>query len=118
MCALSRLATIASLLVVLATSAATGQTVTARPVQDNPPRIIFGVSPAVLILVEGEPVYRDVEATGLQRIMNTRSLIVRNDDGIYYLKIFDGWMESYSLTGRWTPSGATPAGGEVALQRA
>jgi hypothetical protein len=83
-----------------------------------PPRVIFSSSPAVLVLIDGEPVYRDVQGTALRRIVNTRSLIVRNQAGIHYLKMFDGWMESYFLSGRWTPSGVTPEGGADALRQA
>ena len=40
-----------------------------------------------------------IEKIGLQEDPNSVTgdeLIVRSADGIHYLKIFDGWMESYS----------------------
>jgi hypothetical protein len=82
-------------------------------------RIIFAQSPALLILIHGEPVYRRVTGTALQRVTNTEPLIVRDDDGgMYYLKIFDGWMEAYTLTGLWSAAGMDPDGVAQALKQA
>ena len=90
----------------------------AQPVPNDPPQIVFSPSPAILILIDGDPVYRTVDGTDLQRIVNTRSLIVRNAAGIYYLKLRKGWMESYLLTGWWTRSGTAPEGGAEAIRQA
>lgn len=86
--------------------------------QTAPPRIIFAVSPALLIQIDGDPVYRDVPGTELQRVVNTKPLILRDGSGGHYLKIFDGWMEAYSLLDDWTVAGVPPEGGGVALKRA
>lgn len=40
-------------------------------VKNEPPRIIFSIGPAVLALIDGQPVMQDVE-DHLQKIMNTR----------------------------------------------
>jgi hypothetical protein len=77
------------------------------------PQIFFAESPALLILIDGDPIYRPVEGTDLERIANTRALIVRDPVGIHYLKVLDGWMESYTLTGDWSPSGVPPGGTEA-----
>jgi hypothetical protein len=69
------------------------------------PPIIFAQAPAIVIRIDGEPVYREVAGTGFQRVVNTRSLIVRDQAGIHYLKILDGWMEAYALDGLWSVSG-------------
>ena len=34
------------------------------------------------------------------------------------MKVFDGWMEAYGLTGMWSVAGVPPRGGEQALQQA
>jgi hypothetical protein len=81
------------------------------------PQILFAEAPALLILIDGDPVYRPVAGTDLERIINTRALIVRERAGIHYLKVLDGWMEAYTLTGEWSPSGVAPTGGAEALER-
>ncbi len=82
------------------------------------PRIIFSDSPALLILIEGKPIYRDVAGPALQRIVNTKPLILRDAAGVYYLRILDGWMEAPDLAGWWSVSGVPPEYAGVALQQA
>ena len=61
---------------------------------DQSMRIIFSPVPAVLVRIDGAPVYQDVGGTGLQRIINTRAFIVRDESGTNYLRIGGGWMEA------------------------
>jgi hypothetical protein len=86
--------------------------------QTAPPRIIFADSPALLIQIDGDPVYRDVPGTALQRIVNTRPLIVRDQMNGHFLRILDGWMEAYSLADAWSVAGVPPEGGGVAIRQA
>jgi hypothetical protein len=86
--------------------------------QTGAPHIFFEQAPALLITTDGDPVYRGVEGTDLERIVNTRAFIVRDHAGIHYLKVFDGWMEAYVLNGDWSVSGVAPEGGLEALRRA
>ena len=83
---------------------------------NDSPALLFTEQPAILIVIDGEPVYRAVAGTNLQRIINTRPFIVRDTAGIHYLKILDGWMEAYSLTGLWSVAGVPPPGAVQALQ--
>jgi hypothetical protein len=87
------------------------------PIKNDPPRFLFSEQPAILILIDGDPVYRSIEGTDLQRVVNTKPFIVRDMDGIHYLKAFDGWMQAYILTGLWS-AGVPPAGAERGLQQA
>jgi hypothetical protein len=80
--------------------------------------VLFAEEPAILIVIEGDPVYRPLKGTDLQRLTNTRPFIVRDGAGIYYLKVLDGWMEAYELTGLWSVAGVPPAGALPALRRA
>jgi hypothetical protein len=82
------------------------------------PTIIFAASPALLVRIDGDPVYRHVAGTSLQRIVNTKPLILRDETGAHYLKILDGWMEAYSLEDWWSIAGVPPAGADVALSEA
>src|ERR1700730_15630169 len=90
----------------------------AEGVQGDPPRLLFSELPAILVLIDGDPLYRAVDGTDLQRIMNTKPFIVRDTAGIHYMKVFDGWMEAYTLTGMWSVAGVPPHGGQQALRRA
>ena len=96
---------------------ATGRAIAADRSED-PPRLLFAEQPAILVLIDGDPVYRPVKGTDLQRIINAKPFIVRDTAGIHYMKVFDGWMEAYSLTGLWSVAGVPPPGAEQALRRA
>src|SRR6202521_3416188 len=88
------------------------------PTKNDPPRLLFSRQSAILILIDGDPVYRPIDGTDLQRIINTKPFIVRDAAGIHSLKLFDGWVEAYTLTGIWSVAGVPPRGAEQALQRA
>jgi hypothetical protein len=98
-------------------SAMAGEKADGLPIKNDPPRFLFSEQPAILILIDGDPVYRSIEGTDLQRVVNTKPFIVRDMDGIHYLKAFDGWMQTYILTGLWS-AGVPPPGAELALQQA
>ena len=49
-------------------------------------------TPAVLVLIDGEPVLRPVEGSpGIERVINTRSLILKTGGG-FYMPIADRWL--------------------------
>jgi len=80
--------------------------------------MIFSSVPAMLIPIDGEPVFRDVQGTSVARVLNTRPLILRDNAGKVYLRIFDGWMSASSLTGAWTVAASVPADCDKALEAA
>jgi hypothetical protein len=80
--------------------------------------IFFAEAPAILVQVDGVPVYEHIPGTNLERIVNTRALIVRDGAGIHYLKAVDGWMESYGFDDEWRLSAASPFGENTGIERA
>ena len=98
-------------------AAMTGTTMAADQSEDSP-RLLFAEQSAILVLIDGDPVYHPVKGTDLQRIINTKPFIVRDMAGIHYVKVSDGWMEAYALTGLWSVAGVPPPGAERALRRA
>lgn len=90
----------------------------AVPIKNDPPRIIFSTGPAILVYIDGDPVYRPVKNTKLQRIINTRPLILKDSTGKHFLHLFDGWLEAASLTGPWTVNKAPVSDLDKALKDA
>jgi hypothetical protein len=86
--------------------------------ENAPPKLLFSEKSAMLILINSDPMYRPIEGTDFERIINTKAFIVRDTAGLHYLKVFDGWMESYMLRGMWSVSGVAPRGVEQALEQA
>jgi hypothetical protein len=81
---------------------------------NTPPKVIVATHPAVLVLVDGAPVWRPVAGTDLQRVINTRLLLLKDAAGNYYVHVYDGYLEASSLNGPWTVASQPPAGADTA----
>ena len=57
----------------------------------------------MLVLIDGLPQLRDIQGTKLQRVINTRAvLLFENDKKTYYLRVQDWWLQATELEGPWT----------------
>lgn len=72
----------------------------AVPVRNDPPKIVFSTRQAILVYVDGAPAYQPVKDTKLERVINTRVLLLRHKDE-HFLKVFDGWLGAETLDGPW-----------------
>jgi len=81
----------------------------AQPLQvgNAPPDIIFAFSPAVLVRVDGEPVWRASGVAGVEKAINTRALLLRFQ-GRFYLGYAGHWAVSSALHTGWTPAPGVP----------
>lgn len=69
----------------------------------TPPKIYVRKNPAVLILIDGDPVMKKVGDTGLMRVINSPAVIVFDATaGNYYLQGDAYWMIATKLSGPWT----------------
>jgi hypothetical protein len=89
----------------------------AVPVMNEPPNFIFSESAAVLVSIDGQPVWGAVPHNSLERAVNTRALLLRDKSGKLYVHLFDGFMEADSLSGRWTVAKKTPHGADQVAQQ-
>jgi hypothetical protein len=80
----------------------------AVPVKNEPPKFVFSQKEAILVLVDGEPVWTAVSGTGLDRVLNTRALILRDSAGTIYLHLFDGFVQAQWLAGPWAVAQGVP----------
>jgi len=72
-------------------------------VKNDPPRIFYSKVPALLVIVDGQPVLQPMADTKLQRVINTRVLIVFDEKAKkYYLHLMEGWLEAPDLNAGWT----------------
>ncbi len=72
-------------------------------VRNDPPKIIFSTTESVLVLIDGPAQLRGIEGTKLQRVINTRAVLLFEDDKkTYYLRVSDWWLQSKTLDGPWT----------------
>ena len=73
---------------------------------NDPPRIVFSTTPALLVLVDGDPVLRPFG--GAERVINTHALIVKAG-GVFYTTSLNFWYEAPAITGPWKPLAEPPA---------
>ena len=71
-------------------------------VKNDPPKLIITSKPSLQVLIDGKPQMRDVSGTKLQRVINTRSIILfESDKERYFLRVQDWWFEAKELDGPW-----------------
>ena len=88
--------------------------VSATPLVNSPPTIIFSVQPAVLVYIYGQPHYAPVKNTTLERVINTRALMLKDAAGIYYLHLYNGYVQSTGVYGPWSTAAQAPTGASTA----
>ena len=80
------------------------------PVKNEPPQFYFSQYPALLVPIDGEPAWQPMQGSTLERVINTRALVLLDDaTGTFYIHLFDGYVSSKALTGPWTVAGSVPA---------
>jgi len=78
--------------------------------QNNPPAIFFSTTPAFLVLIDGQPVLQPTGANNIQKVINTRALILFDSSkSTYYLALMDGWAEAQSALGPYSLARNAPA---------
>jgi hypothetical protein len=103
-----RTITLDRLLADLAMTEAEGENDTVT-VKNDPPRIIYSQTPAVLIVVDGEPVLRSIPGTPFQHVINTpATLLYDTSASRYYLDGRGAWMTAATLDGPWTAATNPP----------
>ena len=82
---------------------AAGEPVRTVEVNNDPPKIIFSTKESLLVLIDGQPQLHEVQGTKLQRVINTRAVILfESDKKTYYLRVMDWWLQAPALEGPWT----------------
>ncbi|WP_276483817.1 hypothetical protein [Paraflavitalea pollutisoli] len=71
------------------------------PLNNDPPTIYYSAGPAVLLIVEGDPVPAPVEKTNLTFIVNTNWDLFQEKKKDYYLLINRNWYTATNLEGPW-----------------
>ena len=85
--------------------------VTADQYKNDPPKIFYESSPAVLVFIDGEPVIKAVENSSYKYVMNTPFFLVQDpNDKNYYLKGGKWWYSSKNIESGWKSIENPPKG--------
>ena len=69
---------------------------------NDPPVIYYRESPSVLIIIDGDPIFKDTEEVDIQYVMNTPYFIVKNTRrNQLYIKGGDFWYTAKQITNVW-----------------
>ncbi len=79
-------------------------------INNDPPHIYFRTKPAVLMMIDGEPIMKEDEKSGIEYVVNTPFFIAREsskDD--YYIAGGRFWYVSDNITSGWKETTKVPS---------
>jgi hypothetical protein len=79
-------------------------------VKADPPVVFFSKSAAVVVNLDGDPIWSPITGSDLKYAINTNwDLFEHAQAKTYYLRNAATWLKAPALEGPWTPAGALPA---------
>ena len=79
-------------------------------VKADPPVIFFSQTPAVLVNLDGDPIWTSIQGTQLQYAVNTNWDLFQDAPSTnYFLRVNQSWLAASSLQGPWRPANQLPA---------
>jgi hypothetical protein len=71
-------------------------------VKNEPPRIVFAMTPTVLVPIDGTPALAPVKAAAAyRRVVNSRVLILVDRQDVYHVRAEGAWYEARDPAGPW-----------------
>jgi hypothetical protein len=78
-------------------------------VKADPPVIFHSKTPAVLVNLDGEPIWAPIQQNDLKSAVNTNwDLFLHDPTKTYYLRNDRTWLKATDLKGPWSPAGKLP----------
>ena len=78
-------------------------------IKADPPTIFFSKTPAVVVNLDGDPIWSPIKENDLKFAVNTNwDLFQHGPTSTYYLRNNDSWLKASDVKGPWTPAGTLP----------
>jgi hypothetical protein len=78
-------------------------------VKAEPPPIFFSTTPAILVNLDGEPIWSPIEQNDLRFAVNTNwDLFEHGPSKTFYLRDESSWLKAAKVDGPWTAAGNLP----------
>ena len=78
-------------------------------VKADPPVVFYSTTPAVLVNLDGDPIWSAINDGDLRAALNTSwDLFEHMPSSSYFLRVGTAWMRAVSIDGPWTPAGKLP----------
>ncbi len=89
-----------------------------KGVMADPPTIFFSKTSAVLVNIDGEPIWSPIQGNDLKFAVNTNwDLFEHAPTKTYYLRDNANWLKASAITGPWAPAGKLPGQLQQAARR-
>jgi hypothetical protein len=78
-------------------------------IKADPPTIFFSKTPAVIVNLDGEPIWSPIKDNDLKFAVNTNwDLFQHGPTSTYFLRNNDTWLKATDVKGTWSPAGTLP----------
>ena len=78
-------------------------------VKADPPAIFYSTTPAILVNIDGDPIWSQIPDNDLKSAVNTNwDLFEDGPSQTYYLRDQDIWLKTNDVKGTWVPAGDLP----------
>ena len=78
-------------------------------IKSDPPPIFFSKTPAVMLNLDGEPIWSPIKENDLKYAVNTNwDLFQYTPTSTFYIRNNDSWLKATDLKGPWTAAGKLP----------
>jgi hypothetical protein len=82
---------------------------TIEGIKADPPVIFYSTAPAVIVNLDGDPIWSPIKENDLKFAVNTNwDLFQYTPSNTYYLRNNDGWLKAAAVEGPWSPAGTLP----------
>ena len=81
----------------------------ANGVRSDPPSIFVSQRPAVLVTLDGDPIWSPIAQNDLKFAVNTNWDLFQDPASRLYLRVEKSWLSASSLKGPWTAAHELPA---------
>ena len=82
---------------------------TVEGIKADPPIIFFSKTPAVIVNLDGDPIWSPIRDNDLKFAVNTNwDLFQHTPTNTYYLRNNDAWLKAADVKGPWSPAGTLP----------
>ncbi|HSE97212.1 MAG TPA: hypothetical protein VLD57_03005, partial [Blastocatellia bacterium] len=79
-------------------------------IKADPPVIFFSKTPAVLVNIDGDPIWSPIRENELKFAVNTNwDLFQHPPTNSYYLRVEANWLQASDVKGPWTAAGKLPS---------
>jgi hypothetical protein len=79
-------------------------------IKADPPAVFYSTSAAVLVNVDGDPIWSPIKDNDLKFAVNTNwDLFQHGPTNTFYLRKEQSWLKAAAITGPWTAAGTLPA---------